>query len=334
MARGSNPSRSGESGVALVTVMALLSVLGMLAAAVIASSLYLMRDTRSARSRMLAFYASESALNRALFCLRLDRAAHPERRLGEYDYSRRGAVDRFMADGIRHTIVRGDDVFFVTVTDAVSGIGIAPAATTLPERLAAAWRDRARFRNSDFDTSRLFGRFLDKLTDFLDADNFRQLDGMERDEYRKLNLANLPRNGVPEYADELLMIPGAADFLASGALPPLLPAGWCGVAIPDGRVSLFASQLEEIAVAAELSDRELARLREALEEFRSTGKPLGNFLAQAIADKLEGKVKSDESGFYRIRVEPVDPAAAPVLDAVALPGVGSRFYDFGEWRSE
>ena len=59
MVRGSKTSRGGESGVALVTVTALLAALGMLAAAVIASSLYLMRDTRAARARALAFYASD-----------------------------------------------------------------------------------------------------------------------------------------------------------------------------------------------------------------------------------------------------------------------------------
>ncbi len=322
----------GESGVALITVLALLATLGILTATVIASSLYLARGAESAMKRSRAFYRSESAFNRAAFYLRRDRAAWPERRLGEYDYSLRSSFDRFMADGLEHRLTVDGVEFRVVITDAMVGMPIAPAAD-FADRLRQAWNERERFRDPDLETNRRFSRFLDKLTDYLDTNSFKQLDGMEEEEYLKLGRSQLPRNGAPEYVGEFLYIPGAEEFLFTGGpewLPELLPPAPRGLSELVERVSLFSSPIEDIGIKAELSDREMDKVTEALEQFRAKRRPLNRYLETGIQEKFVDLVESTESGVYRIEVTPLDPAAAPRLRATLVPADGARFVNFYE----
>ena len=159
------------------------------------------------------------------------------------------------------------------------------------------------------------------------------LDGMEEEEYLKLGRSQLPRNGAPEYVGEFLYIPGAEEFLFTGGaewLPELLPPAPRGLSELVERVSLFSSPIEDIGIKAELSDREMDKVTEALEQFRAKRRPLNRYLETGIQEKFVDLVESTESGVYRIEVTPLDPAAAPRLRATLVPADGARFVNFYE----
>ena len=111
-----------ERGVALVTVMALIASIGVLVASAVAISQYSAAETDTLASLQRSALEAESAANRTLCLLLVDRAKNADRRLGaETD----GAAERFLADGTEHTVTAGERTVSVRIFDAVAGLDLA-----------------------------------------------------------------------------------------------------------------------------------------------------------------------------------------------------------------
>ncbi len=102
-----------QHGGALILVLVLLSTMGVLAASSAAISLYLSVGGTAALTQSRNCYYAESAMNRVLFYLREDAAAHADRTLGENEYHGindfYADAERWLADGIQRTVEISSD---------------------------------------------------------------------------------------------------------------------------------------------------------------------------------------------------------------------------------
>ena len=325
--------KRGERGVALITVMLLLVGLGLVAAAAAMLGLSLLVEADSTAARAREQYRAESALNRAIWLLRLDLAENTDRTLGGDDYQNRMIRhERFPADGVDRALSLGGKEVPVRILDAAAGISLTPFAT-LAERLTERRRLDNRDRMVDFTETNAFQNFLERLEDALDEDTFRRLNGMETAEYAKNGMAHLPRDGGFEFREEFLTIPGAAEVLApeEGFLHGfnvLPPAGLDAVA---AKPSLYSSAPAMIRRIAELDDREQAKFVAARESWRRDRVPLSKSLDIALYRKLAEKIPSEESGLYRIEIGRAEGPAGAAISAVLVPRPGTRFLEFYEY---
>ena len=127
-------SKTKERGIALVTVLLLLSAFSLLTAATIAIGLYAVLEVDSAGKRSRDYYHAEGALNRAIFLLRNDLTLYPDRTLGEHEYKGFFAKPRYLADGVEREMTIGEHSWQWRIWDASSGMAVEPAAT-LVQRL-------------------------------------------------------------------------------------------------------------------------------------------------------------------------------------------------------
>ncbi len=300
--------KNNDEGVALISVLLLLSALGVLTAAAIAAGLYLNWEVAGSEKRARDFYRAESALNRTVYLLKMDVASYPDRTLGEVDYGSRFLAERMMADGTFRTCTVADGGVTLTVelTDAAGRFSLEPFST-LAERLAAR-RNRALIGTMpDLDQERRFGVFQARLADAFDADSFRSLDGMEQPEYVRAQLPNLPRNGDWQFREEILQVPGAAEFFHSsgnGLLDTVNLIAPAGLPALPGGVRLYSSTLDDIVEALDMNDRERDRLDAALTAWRSARIKLSKTLDRELYSKItvSDQVVNRESGIYQLEI--------------------------------
>ncbi len=321
-----------QRGVALITVMLLLVGLGLVAgsAAMLGLSLWVEADHTASRAR--EHYRAESALNRAVWLLKLDLAENADRTLGVNDYQNRMIRhERFPADGVDRALKIGGKMIPIRILDGAAGISLMPLAT-LGDRLSEIRQQDNRDRMVNFSDTTAFNNFLERLADALDADSFRRLNGMEQEEYDKNGMAFLPRDGEWEFREELLMVPGAADLQAVengfwhrfNVIPPH------GLDEVPARPSLYSSAPEMIRRTAELDDRELAKFEAAREIWRRERIALSKSLDVVLYSKLTETLSTGESGLYRIEIGRGEGPAGVGMTAVLKPLPGTRFLEFYE----
>ena len=158
----------------------------------------------------------------------------------------------------------------------------------------------------DISENQNFQNMLEQIQDYMDTDSLRLLNGMEKEDYLRIGNPFLPKNQEPEYREEFMMIPGIRDFYskfsASGnddffqVIPP------ANMQSLPYQVNLYSSSMDLIDMAADLSDIEREELEKALELWRTEQTLLTKSLKSNLLKKLEGKVVTKESGWYRVRL--------------------------------
>ena len=158
----------------------------------------------------------------------------------------------------------------------------------------------------DISENQNFQNMLEQIQDYMDTDSLRLLNGMEKEDYLRIGKPFLPKNQEPEYREEFMMIPGIRDFYskfsASGnddffqVIPP------ANMQSLPYQVNLYSSNMDLIDMAADLSDIEREDLEKALELWRTEQTLLTKSLKSNLLKKLEGKVVTKESGWYRVRL--------------------------------
>ncbi len=293
--------KSDESGVALVAVLGVLSLIFLLTATIVAVSQTLRYRTATVTRLGESVYRAESAANLAIWLLMNDKAHYPERNPAP------GAAliqeERFLANGREHRVDASHQEYAVRIYDMYSGVDVSGsnaqrAFSFLDEALAL---DPAR--------RELLTIFRNRLIDYIDFDDNLQIHGMERMDYEAAGLAPLPRNAALQYREELLWIPGSEEFVnpdADGVLRYINPIPPRGMVTAAPRPSLFSAPPELLRDLANLRDDELdatltclARLEEedvTLEELFSSRPDL--------LEKLKSKFAVTESGFYTLIIRP------------------------------
>ncbi|MPM64081.1 hypothetical protein SDC9_110967 [bioreactor metagenome] len=316
------PENKRESGIALITVLALMATLGVLAASAVAISSYAAAETDTFTSLQRSILEAESVANRTLFLLLSDRAKYADRRLGEPEVS---AGPRFLADGTKHEFIVNDRPVTVRIFDATSGVDI--SGRNPSRQLSSLFPSKERNEALEVLNAR--------LDDYADNDELVRDRGMEAPHYRAAGIPELPRNRPMQFREELFWIPGAAGLFPadpagrSGAVRLIAPEGLRPL---SGRASLYASAPEEIAARCLLTETETEQLKQAFEAWREGRKPLRETLPPGLLGKLEVNYSVRESGAYSIVVDTASPEYPGCRLAVTVrPSVGGRAIEYYEF---
>ncbi len=332
-------------GSALILTLLALSALGILAASAATMGLYLVAEEENLMKQSRSFYAAESAVNRVLFYLREDNRTHPVRTLGENEYHGindfYADAERWLADGIDREVsvsTAGTNSetkqMFVRVTDEAGAFQIQPVST-LMQRLIERRQAVNEDKGTDLSETQLQDRVTDRITDFFDADSQRTVDGMEKEEFLAINRPFLPQNRDPEFREELFDIPGFIYFVSlnvsdvSAFFQLIPPSGMASIPQID---SIYSSDLDSLAAAADLTDDEKKDFSEALALWRKDQTLLSKSLKDSLLEKVQENLSNTESGFYRVRIEPADGEPGVKLDAVfRLQSTSIYAFEFYEY---
>lgn len=279
---------SRERGIALIAVLGTLAVLSMVAAAVVASSQTGRMMTSGAVRRMAAVYAEESAAVITIWRIADDRAKNADRTSGIVTED----GERFQADNRSHTV--GDCT--VRICDANSGQSVSGADLT-------GVFSYLKVRHvSEPAMLTALDNFTNRISDYVDSDDFLRPNSCERADYELSKKPRLPRNGVLQYREELLWIPGGEAFFdadESGVLSMFNQVGVSG-----GRPHLLSAPLRLIQDKCGFDANEIASVKDGIAQITENGTAFDEAFKPypGIREKLRQEFSMSESGTYLIKI--------------------------------
>lgn len=296
-----------QRGVALVLVLGTLAVLAVMAAHLAAISQVTANEARVSATQARLTYAAESAAERAFWLLISDRRQFPDRNLGASQLPREGdAGEPWMTDGRPHLMTVDGFTVQVTVLDADAGFdfySIDPARVLAPV-----------LRGDDLTRNDTIDRFLDVVSDYVDADDGRRLHGKEQPEYEAEGIPDLPRNGLLQFREEVCWLDGVADVLpaarnATDSMPAQVDLESVRIIPPPGflfprpqRISFFSAPPFVLQQQARLSADELDAVLAAREEWVKNDQPPSATLDPTLYQRLSAVFNFNESGVATFRV--------------------------------
>ncbi|MDD3154017.1 MAG: type II secretion system protein GspK [Victivallaceae bacterium] len=294
-----NDALRAEEGSALILVLVTLLTAALLTAAVVAQAKYQTFYLKSTISMQRSFYTLESAANRILWLLCAERTLHPDAIPGEVDYTET-EYDRYLSDGVEHTIdCHGTKVSFV-IHDAVSGFDFSNSKykETIQKMLSASTEDDAR--------TDAINVLLARLGDYNDSNDDINTDGMESGDYEQAGKAPLPRNAAMQMREELFYIedftqlvrPDQYGILSNVRLIP--PENLANL---SGTPSVFSADrtlLETYLPSLESS--QIDEILEALETVKKEKTLLSDTVDELLYQSIRSKFRRNESGNYTVRI--------------------------------
>ncbi|MGE4301837.1 MAG: hypothetical protein AB7F40_09585 [Victivallaceae bacterium] len=279
---------SGERGIALIAVLGTLAVLSVVAAAVVASSQTGRMLTSGAVRRMDAVYVEESAAAIIIWRIADDRAKNAARTAGTVITG----IERFQADGRPHTV--GDCT--VRIYDANSGLSVSGSD---PAGVFSYLKIR---HVSDPAMLTALDDFTNRISDYVDSDDFLRPNSYERADYELSQKPRLPRNGVLQYREELLWIPGGEAFFEadeSGVLTAFNQVG-----ITGGRPHFLSAPLRLIQDKCGFDANEMATVKNGIEQMTDQGIAFDEAFKPypGIREKLRQEFSMSESGTYLLKI--------------------------------
>ncbi|MCP3965529.1 MAG: hypothetical protein GY750_12605 [Lentisphaerae bacterium] len=294
------PSKTEESGIALIAVLCMIITASILVASAVTLSQYAALETATFCSYGSSFYTAESAANRARWMVMLDKQQFPDRVLGTQQAT---APGRWMADSLPHHFKINGVPVEVSIEDAASGINIGGSSPS---------QDLRQLMQKYFMDSygrELFTAFCNQVDLYSDPNSLVRSGGGIQQEYQQRGLFNMPRMGPMQFREEMYFIPGAAKRYPPDAMGRLRSFN----VIPQGnmrritaRPNLFSAPLSMIKERCQLSGSEVGQLANALRLWRNRI-PLKNSVEGMFMSKLLAQFSDRESGFYSIVVKTSSP---------------------------
>ncbi len=285
---------------ALISVLCLIFTAGLLTASMLALSQSGTFTVHTHVELQRTMLVAEGAATRIQYLLAADRNLNPDDRIGEVDYST-FEYDRYMADGVEHTIdYYGEEISF-TINDAVSGWDMSSANYEKVLKSIAGQEDAGD------DLVQLTEEVSHRLGDYLDSDDNIRDYGMEITDYEDSDAAPLPRNGEMQFREELLFIEGFTELFPldeNGRLSNIRLIPPEGTGVLDGSINLFTATREMIDLQCDLSEDELDTVMDALDRWKVDKEMLSDTLDEELLNKLKSKFSTTESGAYTIMLYP------------------------------
>jgi general secretion pathway protein K len=185
---------TGKRGMALLTVLWALSLLSLIAALLLSSTMASRRDTHAVLQQARSEALGEAGLTLAILGL-----LQPD------------PGKRWRLDGMPREIAFDNVQLRITIRDEYGRIDINAADSSTLRQIFIS----AGLSQSAADA------IADKVLDWRDADALRQLNGAEADDYRSAGVGYVPRNGPFQTIDELNLVIGMTDAVYE-KLAPLL----------------------------------------------------------------------------------------------------------------
>jgi len=289
-----------ESGAALISVLCLIFTAGVLTTAALALAKLGSFSVASHVKMQRSMLVSEGVANRVMWLVAADRSLYrTSEQLGETVYDDYD-TDRYLADGMPHTIdYYGEEVQF-TITDAKSGIDLSSGG------YVSALRSLGQNHDDDADWTDAITSLRDQIADYNDAnDDNSGEDGMEESDYDELNRRPLPRNAAMQFREELLYLPAFRDLFTTdrnGRLSGVRLIPPRDTVSLSGTPSLMTATDDMLKSYCGLEDGEITEVRDAINAWIKERTPLSDSLDPELLGKL-GKLARTESGIYTVTVE-------------------------------
>ncbi len=287
-----------EQGSALIAVLCLIFMAGVLTGAVLSMAKYSAFTVASHVALQKSMYINEGAANRIQFLIAADRSVYTTALLLDFDYAEYD-TDRFLADGVVHTLdYYGTAVEFV-ITDARSGYDLGGSA------YRATLRQLSQSDITDTALSDEMTALGAKIGDYIDEGDELATDGFEAGDYEALNMEPLPRNAAFQFREELWYIPGIADRFPpdkNGRLSKLRLVAPQGMDELSGSPSLFTADKFILMAYCNIEEENAETVLEALETRRKERTIFSDLVDPLVLESLRRGVSSDESGNYTVSV--------------------------------
>ncbi|MDD5597508.1 MAG: hypothetical protein PHV82_06160 [Victivallaceae bacterium] len=293
-----NGKSGKESGIALVAVLCTVLTVSLLVASAVAISQYAALETATFSGISRSFYVAEGAAARIRWLIMADHRKYPNRKLEQTEADAEGNDERFLADAAAHEMNYYGREISYRIEDAVGGIDISGSS---PENNLRSYFTNSLQEENDPE----FAKFCARLHDYADSDDLVSLNGLEQKGYRDEKLYNLPRNNKLQFTQELMYIPGFADYFQPDQFGRvtvfrLIPPEGTGAL--RGRPNLFSSPMELIKNKCKLSDKEAEDVEAVLKDWRSGNSLFSNSSNPGLEDRLLTYFSVTESGCYTVIV--------------------------------
>ncbi len=320
---------------ALVAVLCLIFSAGLLTAVTLALSQTGTFSVASHIELQRSMLVAEGAAARIQYLLAADRNLHPDDKPGEVDYTTFD-YDRYMADGVTHTIDYYGEKISFTVLDAVSGWDMSGAGY---ETVLAGISGQD---DAGDDQIYLVEQVTHRLGDYLDSDDDIRDYGMEVTDYEDQGFAPLPRNAPMQFREELLYIEGFTELFpldGNGRLSSirLIPPESTSD-LSDDKMNLFAADRRTIELVCDLTEDELDRAMDALERWKNDKELLSDTLDDELLAKLKGSFATQESGAYTVIIQAPAEHSRPFRKLVfsysgfEISGPEGQVINYMEWN--
>lgn len=295
--------RKTERGIALVMVLGVLAVTSVLAAHMSAISNLSLRLAKASEFRGELKYASESALDYGYWMWLNDRKSYRGDHSQLHTMSiTRESSDVWRADSRAHALEFNEIPVNLQVKDADAG------------HIIESEKDLRKLRNSldpgpdaaEEELRERIGFFMDALADYMDPNDAKKLNGMERDDYEAEGLNGLPRDGKPEYREEMLWIPDAVELLGNVNGSTVFDLEAIRLIPPKGmkfsrssKPSFYSVSESFIAQEASLTEDEARQVVEARQQALEESMSLIEIMDPVLYGKISSKFSFNESNAVR-----------------------------------
>lgn len=283
---------------ALISVLCLIFTAGIFTAATLALSQSGTFGVYAHVELQRSMLVAEGVANRVQFLLAADRAINPNDKPGEVDYTT-FENDRFMADGVRHTMEYYGETVSFTVYDAVSGWDMSSSTYQSALNTISSQDDAGD------DLIDLVNQVSHRLGDYLDSDDDIREYGQEATDYEDQMKKPLPRNGEMQFREELLYIEGFTELFPldkNGRLSSIRLIPPENTSSLSGTASLFTADREMIELQCDLSEDELDTVMDSLDRWKNDQELLSDTLDEELLTKLKSKFSTVESGAYTVEI--------------------------------
>ena len=327
-------SRSSEKGSALLAVLVLVFTGGLITALTIAVGSAGSYEVASHVEQQRSMFVAEGVAQRVQWLISADRYLHGSETLGETDYEEYD-YERFMADGIPHTIDYYGKQVKVVIEDARQG-----------RRM-----DGNNYRRSldslkvgmtdDEDFIELVDNLKDKITDYIDTNDDISNEGFEESDYEAEDMKPLPRNGAIQFREELLYIPGFRELMPvdkDGILSSVRLIPPENTVTISGNPSLLTATKQEIMNYCNVDDEdELEAIMEAIREWKSEKVPLSDGSLDPLLLGRLNNLPRTESGIYTVKISADESDRRPfkrlifTFQASPVAGPSDKIIQYLQW---
>ena len=319
---------------ALIAVLCLIFTAGLLTASMLALSqsgtFTVAAHVELQRSMLIA----EGAATRIQYLLAADRKLNPNDKPGEVDYTN-FEYDRYLADGVEHTIDYYGEKISFAVTDAVSGWDMSSSGYQSVLNMIANQEEAGD------DVVELTEQVSHRLGDYLDSDDNIRDYGMEAADYEDAGFKPLPRNEAMQFREELLYIEGFTELFpldVNGRLSSIRLITPEDTGTLSGNVSLFTADRQMIDLQCDLSEDELDTVMDALDRWKKDKELLSDTLDEELLNKLKSSLATSESGLLTVNIEAPKEDGRPFsrlvfsFPAFKIAGPENELIEYLEWN--
>ena len=306
---------SGEDGMALLLVLAVLAATTILAAHMMLVSETVAKDAKVAALTDELRFQAESAADMGLWMHLTDRRLFTDRTLGN-DLTDRDATSDFepwMMDRREHLLY--DDTCQVFIGDAVKSISVDNIDSV-----------KTGIDDEDTDSLDAANEFIDIYKDYTDNNDLTNLYGKEADDYAEEGYNTLPRNNPMQFRAEIYWLENWQNVV-TGEITIIPPQG---ISMDNGsssssnnrqgrttttnssssssKISFFtATEQDFINQLTDLSDANLQAILDAREAWMIDATPLSDSLDADLLYNIKSKFSFTESNYAEITATATDP---------------------------